>query len=198
MEEIKDVSITDNNQSKLNWRQCKLSAKNEAREKELRKILKDVDLRTYSKEAQTILKNWHHEEVNSEIVLKVIEFIVKNNKPGGILVFLPGMQDILSVKKAVDNSKVREKCVLYMLHSKLIDSQNKVYDRVGDDLYKIILATNLAESSVTIEDVFYVINTGLSKKLVFDPDNNTNSFELDFISKVSVLFDYILIFNDFY
>jgi len=88
---------------------------------------------------------------------------------GAILVFLPGYEDILRVRDRfrVEEGSVgdRPKCRLYLLHSQFRNDCKAVFKPAPDRARKVILATNIAESSITIEDVVYVIDTGRAKQV---------------------------------
>lgn len=70
------------------------------------------------------------------------------------------------------------------LHGKLQpEEQQKVFKDFEER--KIIFATNVAETSVTIPGIKYIVDTGLAKELCFDPKRNMNSLEVRVISKSS-------------
>ncbi|KAI1173676.1 DEAH-box RNA helicase [Nemania sp. FL0916] len=63
--------------------------------------------------------------------------------------------------------------------------QMRVFEKPPDGSRSIILATNVAETSLTIPGVKYVIDCGRSKERVFDPDTGVQRYEINFISKAS-------------
>lgn len=103
-----------------------------------------------------------------EDVVKVINRIHKIGEEGAILCFLPGWEEISRIKRLLGYS--RDKYVL-CLHSRLQDNeQRKIFASLPPGVRKIILATNIAETSVTVNDVRYVIDTGIHKEHRFDSD----------------------------
>ncbi|KAG7209519.1 hypothetical protein KM043_015604 [Ampulex compressa] len=127
---------------------------------------------------------------NSEILsLKLIETLVchisKSKTPGAILIFLPGIMDIANLNKMMLESGkyTDDKFVIYPLHSNMptID-QKAIFSTPPRGIRKIIIATSIAETSITIEDVIYVIDCGKTKLSRFDADKNIQILQPDWVS----------------
>ncbi|KAI7981009.1 hypothetical protein LOK49_Contig81G00001, partial [Camellia lanceoleosa] len=65
------------------------------------------------------------------------------------------------------------------------DGQRLIFDEPEDGVRKIVLATNIAETSITINDVVFVIDCGKAKETSYDALNNTPCLLPSWISKVS-------------
>ena len=103
--------------------------------------------------------------------------------PGDILVFLTSAAEIERACQSTTD-KLGNNAIVLPLHGKLPpEEQQKVFQ--VDDQRKIVFATNVAETSVTIPGVKYIVDTGLAKELCFDPKKNMNSLEVRIISKSS-------------
>jgi HrpA-like RNA helicase len=81
---------------------------------------------------------------------------------GAVLVFLPGTQDIRDVQELLESppfsNTLHGRALVLPLHGSLsTEEQKRVFDRPPKGLRKVVLATNVAESSVTIDDVVYVV-----------------------------------------
>jgi ATP-dependent RNA helicase DHX36 len=63
--------------------------------------------------------------------------------------------------------------------------QRLIFDEPDDGVRKIVLATNIAETSITINDVVFVIDCGKAKETSYDALNNTPCLLPSWISKVS-------------
>ena len=63
--------------------------------------------------------------------------------------------------------------------------QRLIFDEPEDGVRKIVLATNIAETSITINDVVFVIDCGKAKETSYDALNNTPCLLPSWISKVS-------------
>ena len=78
------------------------------------------------------------------------------------------------------------KLVMLPLHSRLpFENAQKIFEPVPKHHRKIIFSTNMAESSVTIPDISYVIDFCLTKKLISDPATNYSALQLLWADKNS-------------
>ncbi|KAH9565143.1 hypothetical protein CY35_04G062100, partial [Sphagnum magellanicum] len=165
-------------------------------EKGMDPIFKDVDVDTmfanYSKSTQLSLQAWMGEQVDLHLVEVIIEHICTNNtsSAGAILVFLPGWDEI---SKLIDQLKANvmlrdgTRFLLLPLHASMPTiNQSEIFQLPPPGVQKIILSTNIAETSVTIEDVAYVIDCGKAKDSSYDVLNTLACLQPSWISKASV------------
>ncbi|KAF6352554.1 tudor domain containing 9 [Rhinolophus ferrumequinum] len=102
-----------------------------------------------------------------------------------VLVFLPGLGEINCMHELLTNL-VHKRLQVYPLHSSVtLEEQNNIFLSPVPGYRKIILSTNIAESSVTVPDVKYVIDFCLTRTLVCDEDTNYQSLRLSWASKTS-------------
>ena len=95
---------------------------------------------------------------------------------GDILAFLPGEGEIRHVEEMLANSLEGTK--IYPLYGMLTnDEQARAIAPSGQGERKVVLATPIAETSLTIEGVRVVVDSGLCRKMVFDPRNSLNHLE---------------------
>ncbi len=97
------------------------------------------------------------------------------NIRGSVLVFLPGLEEIHEMKSRLERipSHQTKQWKIYPLHSSVpLDKQNDIFHKPRGRERKIILATNIAESSITVPDVEYVIDFCLTKNLVCDMETH--------------------------
>eukprot|EP00850_Spirogloea_muscicola_P006660 SM000032S12044 [mRNA] locus=s32:111779:119402:- [translate_table: standard] len=111
---------------------------------------------------------------------------------GAILVFLPGVGEIRRLQGALQRSSKLAKALdpsgawILPLHGSLAgEDQKKVFQRPPKGMQKIVLATNVAETSITIDDVVYVVDSGKVKEMRYDHSRGLASLEECFISKAS-------------
>lgn len=101
---------------------------------------------------------------------------------GHVLVFLPGVGEIIKLKEQLLIEKPN--LPLYILHSRmsLNDQKNTL---LNTQERKIILATNIAESSLTVDGVRTVVDSGLVRNSYFDPKTYTQQLRLQRVTKAS-------------
>jgi ATP-dependent helicase HrpB len=127
--------------------------------------------------------NIKHPDINSlnTIVLNTILKAIKEDE-GDILVFLAGVKEI----KELEEKLKLEKIDIFPLYSNLSkEKQDKaIYSKNNR---KVILSTNIAQTSLTIEGIKIVIDSGMEKQIRFNPSNDMNHLEYCFISNDSAI-----------
>ncbi|RKY22142.1 MAG: ATP-dependent helicase HrpB [Planctomycetota bacterium] len=109
---------------------------------------------------------------------------VLSRSPGDVLVFLPGLGEIRAAARALAGLVAERDLALVELYGELPADQQDAALRAGPRR-KIVLATNVAETSVTIEGVTAVVDSGLARVLRFDPDSGLNRLQLEPVSRAS-------------
>ncbi|XP_066468396.1 ATP-dependent RNA helicase TDRD9 [Tiliqua scincoides] len=104
---------------------------------------------------------------------------------GSVLVFLPGLAEINHMHELL-TSMAYKRLQVYPVHSSVtLEEQSNVFLTPVPGYRKILLATNIAESSITVPDVKYVTDFCLTRTLVCDEDTNYQSLRLCWASKNS-------------
>jgi len=118
---------------------------------------------------------WEEDEIDMKqdesdqpdlLIANTIAHLCAKKDDGAVLVFLPGFKEITSLDNLMksrkflgqdftDNSKYR----IFMLHSSIPTMQQEVFNPLEPGVRKIILSTNIAETSVTIPEVAFVVDT---------------------------------------
>lgn len=103
-------------------------------------------------------------------ITRVIEQAVAE-RSGSLLVFLPGQAEIRRVQEALNSSfGQRDDLLLAPLYGELsLEQQRRAIEPAPAGQRKIVLATAIAETSLTIEGIDTVIDSGLSRQARFDP-----------------------------
>lgn len=102
---------------------------------------------------------------------------------GDILVFLPGVGEIRQTQQELERRGPRDILVMPLFGDLPVEEQDRVL--APATFRKVILSTNVAETSVTIEGVTTVIDSGLARTIQFDPEIGLDRLELSAISKAS-------------
>ncbi len=151
----------------------------------------DIQYQTDSLAAQHYFPlNLHH--VTTNIIQKTLQAVDKHH--GNLLVFLPGVREIKRVEQAllkelntrlISNSSQAQIliCPLYGNLSK--QQQDQAISAPPSGQRKIVLATNIAETSLTIDGINVVIDSGLQNESFFNPGSGMNSLHTTLIAQDS-------------
>jgi ATP-dependent helicase HrpB len=119
----------------------------------------------------------------TELATRGIETVLQQTT-GDVLVFLPGVGEIMKTRTELEPLSRRHNLeVLPLFGDMTPEEQDRVLSPC--DRRKIVLSTNVAETSVTIEGVTAVVDTGLALQMNFDADVGLDRLELTPISKAS-------------
>ena len=122
---------------------------------------------------------------SAEAILPLVqEWLDDPGGNGHLLVFLPGLSEIRRVCKRLEPIAEQAGARVFPLHGSFSsDEQDRALR--PSDRRKIILSTNIAETSLTIDGVNTVIDTGLARSVSFDPDRGIDRWALGRISRAS-------------
>lgn len=115
--------------------------------------------------------------INYDLIASTVQAIDLDldTQEGGILIFLPGT---LEINRTIDAVRRLPNVFALPLHASLTPAeQRKVFLSAPKGKRKVIAATNVAETSITIEDIVAVIDLGKVKETSFDPQNNMVKLE---------------------
>ena len=119
-----------------------------------------------------------------EIVADEVERILASGKPGDILVFMPGVWEIQQTINAIRSIRSQEPLTLLPLYGELPpEDQDRVFQ--ASSHRKIIVATNVAETSVTIDGVRFVVDSGLARINRYDATLGISALRIEQISHAS-------------
>ncbi len=129
--------------------------------------------------------------VPSPLVPKVTRSVLRalQEQQGSVLVFLPGQAEIRAVQEGLaDSLGQRGDILLAPLFGDLsLEQQRQAIAAAPAGLRKVVLATNIAESSLTIEGVSVVVDAGLERAPVFDPQSGMTRLATRRISRASAI-----------
>ena len=118
------------------------------------------------------------------LIVATIIHVLQNSRDGHVLVFLPGWQEISTAQKGLLNPQQplpinfndKSQYALHILHSSIpLAEQQAIFEPPPSGQRRVILATNIAETSVTIPDVVYVIDSAKVKEQRYEPERHVSS-----------------------
>jgi ATP-dependent helicase HrpB len=119
-------------------------------------------------------------------IVDAVTRIASSNEPGDVLIFLPGAPEIRRTMRHMDPLAVSQNLLLVPLHGSLpADEQTRALRPAPAGMRKIICATNIAETSLTIDGVRFVIDSGLARVAGYDARRGLDRLELKRISQAS-------------
>lgn len=125
-------------------------------------------------------------KLNINLLTDLINRIDETRDQGAILCFMPGWKEMKAMQKELECCRSKNRLKILLVHSKLpISEQRLIFSKTEPRERKVILATNIAETSITINDVCYVIDTGLCNSIDYDPELNMSTFGTRWISRAN-------------
>ncbi|MGI9244790.1 MAG: ATP-dependent helicase C-terminal domain-containing protein, partial [Verrucomicrobiales bacterium] len=115
---------------------------------------------------------------------EAVEGIINDNAPGDILVFMPGRGEINGTLDALRDLRTQERVACIPLHGAL-EPQEQDRAFAPNKLRKVIVATNVAETSITIDGIRHVVDSGLARVARYDPERGIGTLLLEPISRAS-------------
>ncbi|XP_059308762.1 DExH-box ATP-dependent RNA helicase DExH5, mitochondrial isoform X1 [Lycium ferocissimum] len=151
--------------------------------------LRAADFQEFSPETQESLSCWNPDCIGFNFIEYILCHICENERPGAVLVFMTGWDDISSLKDKLQCHPIlgnTSRVLLLACHGSMASTEQRlIFDKPEAGVRKIVLATNIAETSITIDDVVFVIDCGKAKETSYDALNNTPRLLPSWISKVS-------------
>ena len=139
---------------------------------------------------EDLVKRVDETSVDYDLHAQLVKHLVANkdsHDDGSILVFLSGAPEINSAMETISHCTRELSILLLPLHGGLQPKdQNLVFRPDGVGSTKVILSTNVAETSVTIPDCTVVIDTAREKQSSYDPTNRMPLLVEHFASKASL------------
>lgn len=148
-------------------------------------------LKGYSPRTRTTLGNMDEYRIDFDLTVQLISRIATdpNYAPysKAILVFLPGIAEIRTLNDMLlGDRSFAEQWLIYPLHSTIAtEDQEAAFLVPPPGMRKIVLATNIAETGITIPDVTCVIDTGKHREMRFDERRQLSRLIDTFISRAN-------------
>ncbi|WP_394821226.1 ATP-dependent helicase HrpB [Pendulispora albinea] len=117
-------------------------------------------------------------------VASAVRTVMSLPEPGDVLVFLPGAREIRRAQEALEKLAAERDLLVLPLHGDLSPAEQDRAIRPAER-HKVILATNVAESSVTIDGVVAVVDSGLARVMGHDPWSGLPRLRVEKVSRAS-------------
>jgi small subunit ribosomal protein S24e len=121
-------------------------------------------------------------ELPYPLIALIICHVLQKSEDGHVLVFLPGWDEIQALNRQLQDRRLGlplhdpSRYSIHLLHSSIpVAEQQIIFDPPPAGVRRIIIATNIAETSVTIPDVVYVVDTAKVKEQRYDPTRHMSS-----------------------
>lgn len=119
----------------------------------------------------------------AEAVAGAVENVTSLDPHGDILVFLPGEREIKDTERELSARNLKH-TVVQPLYARLSAAeQSKVFASIPER--RVILATNVAETSITIPGIVYVVDAGVARLSRYDPRSGTTRLQVEGVSQAS-------------
>ncbi|MEW5804871.1 MAG: ATP-dependent RNA helicase HrpA, partial [bacterium] len=112
-----------------------------------------------------------------------VDELKKQRRQGDILIFMPTERDIRETQQRLDGRQYPRTVIMPLFGRLTAEEQNRVFQSLPEQ--KIVIATNVAETSITIPGIKYVIDTGLARVSQYNARTRTQSLPIQFISRSS-------------
>ncbi|WP_411846934.1 ATP-dependent RNA helicase HrpA [Roseibacillus persicicus] len=122
-------------------------------------------------------------EYLADQVVRGVEWVDAYDRTGDVLVFLPGEREIREATNAVEDRGFRDTEVLPVFARLSMGDQQRVFS--PSRKRRIVLATNVAETSLTIPGIVYVIDSGLARVSRWSPQRGIQRLQIEQISQAS-------------
>ncbi|XP_020574910.1 DExH-box ATP-dependent RNA helicase DExH3-like isoform X2 [Phalaenopsis equestris] len=163
-------------------------------------VQKNSNYETYSARARDSLANWTPDCIGFNLIEAVLCHICRKERPGAVLVFMTGWDDISCLRDQLKAHPLLgdpNRVLVLTCHGSMATSEQKlIFQKPPPNVRKIVLATNMAEASITINDIVFVVDCGKAKETTYDALNNTPCLLPAWISKASAREeDELVVFN---
>lgn len=133
---------------------------------------------------ETRFLDYHDERPTTEQAGDAVAQIINSGESGDVLVFMPGMAEINATIRALGAAHLREPVAFLALHGDLPpEDQDRAF--APNVRRKVVVATNVAETSVTIDGIRHVVDSGLARVARYDAERGIGTLGIEQISRAS-------------
>lgn len=183
----KETNAKQDRDRYLKWKRRRKEEERDEQQWNLEAWSRNLDQR-YSQRTVKALQTMQYDKVDCDLIVHLIRHISLKMEEGAILVFVPGRSDIVKIHNMLLEDKMfnSNNSIILPLHSMMPTvNQKQVFDTPPTGVRKIIIATNIAETSITIHDIVHVIDSGMIKVKDYIPELNLSTLDPQLVSKAN-------------
>ncbi|GFY81200.1 DEA(D/H)-box RNA helicase family protein [Actinidia rufa] len=151
--------------------------------------INESSFENYSSRARDSLSCWTPDCIGFNLIEAVLCHICRKERAGAVLVFMTGWEDISCLKDQLKAHPLLgdpNRVLLLTCHGSMATAEQKlIFEKPPPNVRKIVLATNMAEASITVNDIVFVVDCGKAKETTYDALNNTPCLLPSWISQAS-------------
>ena len=127
---------------------------------------------------------WADERPVWELTTEKVRQAINESSAGDILVFMPGAYEIQRTIEEIRHAHIKDDLLVIPLHGELApQDQDRAF--IPTPYRRVIVSTNVAETSVTIPGIRYVIDSGLARIARYEPEHGISTLHIEPISQAS-------------
>lgn len=187
---LEDIIERSGYTTDVRW--CLLDDVRIAADKRAERLAELAESGVYRPATLDMLRRLDEAEISNELIVRCLELAVEDgNWPddAGALVFLPGLREISNLAAALSEHAVfgdARRCSVFALHSMLApQEQRDAFRRLPRGRRKVVLATNIAETSITIPDIVVVVDTGRLKEMRYESQSKLHCLTDAWVSRAA-------------
>lgn len=148
--------------------------------------------KSYSAGTLTTMKLIDERFIPYELIVRLLEHLCFKDEAisaysSAVLIFMPGLAEIRRMSELLSEHELfrnEELFRIYPLHSTIsTDDQHAVFDMLPSGVRKIVIATNIAETGITIPDITCVIDSGKHREMMFDEKRQLSRLVDNFVAR---------------
>ncbi|KAH8317105.1 hypothetical protein KR074_011830 [Drosophila pseudoananassae] len=127
-------------------------------------------------------------ELDNDLIVSLLELLLNQGEKGAVIVYLAGYHDMTVLQERIEDSLPMEKIKVLLLHSQVDNNEQcKAFKVFPNIRLKIVLSTNIGQTSITIPDLVYVIDSGRSKMKTYDAATDASQLATAWVSQADAM-----------